>query len=434
MIVIAGGGLSGLTAAFYLQRAGIPFRLFEPQHRLGGVMLTESVDGFTVEAGPDSWLTSKTWAMELMRDAGLADDVIGCKEENRKTWIWRDGRLVRYPEGFQLMVPTSLLAILRSPLLGLGAKIKMALEWFRRPVSRPPGDRSVAEFVGDHFGQEAIDYLAEPLLSGIYGGDPALLSAETVLPKFVELERKYGSVARGVRTEPAKTSGPAFQALRGGFQQLVDRLAVPYDRAPIEAIEPGRIRAGGEWIEAHQVILACGAHASANALRAPDPELAGLLDQIQCSSATVVGLGYRRNQVDRRLDGFGFLVPRKERNRMTACTWVSSKWDHRAPEGCVQFRCFIGDTNPAADAEALSGLRTYMGVTASPLFLRVHRWPDSMAQYHVGHRERIQRIESLAARHPGLHLLGNAYHGIGIPDCIREARRCAEAISKTIPV
>ncbi len=429
MVIIAGGGLSGLTAAFYLQRAGIPFRLFEPQRRLGGVMLTEQIEGFTVEAGPDSWLTSKPWAMELLRDAGLDGEVIGCNEENRKTWIWRDGRLVRYPEGFQLMVPTSVMAILRSPLLSLGAKVRMAAEWFRRPVVRPPGDRSVAEFVSDHFGQEAVDYLAEPLLSGIYGGEPALLSAESVLPKFVELERRYGSVARGVRKEPSKATGPAFQALRGGFQQLIDRLTVPYERGAIEAIEPKRIRAGGQWVDADHVILACGATASANALQSVDLELSTLLWAIQYSSATVVALGYRRDQIRHPLDGFGFLVPKKERNRMTACTWVSSKWDHRAPAGHVLLRCFVGDTNPGADAEALNGLRTYMGVTAEPLFIKVYAWPNSMAQYHVGHRNRIQEIESRAARHPGLHLLGNAYHGIGIPDCIREAKRCAVQIS-----
>ena len=429
MVIVAGGGLSGLTAAFYLRRAGIPFRLFEPQPRLGGVMLTETFDGFTVEAGPDSWLTAKPWALELLRDAGLAGEVVGCKEENRKVWIWRDGRLIRYPEGFQLMVPTSAMAILRSPLLSLGAKTKMLAEWFRRPAAGPPGDRSVAEFVGAHFGQEAIDYLAEPLLSGIYGGEPALLSAESVLPKFVELERKYGSVARGVRKEPSKSAGPAFQALRGGFQQLVDRLAVPYERARVEAVEPNRVRAGGEWIEASHIILACGAQSSANALRLLDPELAALLQAIQYSSATVVALGYRRDQIRHPLDGFGFLVPQKERHRMTACTWVSSKWDHRAPQDHVLFRCFVGDTDPGADTEALNGLRTYMGVTAEPLFIRVHPWPNSMAQYHVGHRQRIAEIESRAARHPGLHLLGNAYHGVGIPDCIREAKRCAEAIA-----
>lgn len=428
MVIIAGGGLSGLTAAFYLKRAGIPFRLFE-SNRLGGVMLTEQIDGFTVEAGPDSWLTAKPWAMELLRDAGLETEVIGCKEENRKTWIWRDRRLVRYPEGFQLMVPTSVKAILRSSLLSPGAKIKMAAEWFRRPIARPPGDRSVAEFVADHFGQEAVDYLAEPLLSGIYGGEPALLSAESVLPKFVELERKYGSVARGVRQEPAaKSNAPAFQALRGGFQQMVDKLAVPYERASIETIEVKRVRAGGEWIEADHIILACGAHASASALQSFDRELSALLAAIRYSSATVVALGYRRDQIQHPLDGFGFLVPKKERNRMTACTWVSSKWDHRAPADRVLFRCFVGDTNPGANAEALTGLRTYMGITADPLFIKVYAWPNSMAQYHVGHRARIQEIEALAARHPGLHLLGNAFHGIGIPDCIREAKRCASAI------
>jgi protoporphyrinogen/coproporphyrinogen III oxidase len=391
MVIIAGGGLSGLTAAFYLKRAGIPFRLFDPQPRLGGVMLTEQIAGFTVEAGPDSWLTSKPWAMELLRDAGLDSEVIGCKEENRKTWIWRDGRLVRYPEGFQLMVPTSLTAILRSPLLSISAKIKMAAEWFRRPVTRPPGDRSVAEFVGDHFGQEAIDYLAEPLLSGIYGGEPALLSAESVLPKFVELERKYGSVARGVRKEPSKATGPAFQALRGGFQQLIDKLAVPYERAPIETIEANRIRAGGQWIEADHIILACGAQASAAALRLLDPDLSTLLQSIQYSSATVVALGYRRDQIQHPLDGFGFLVPKKERNRMTACTWVSSKWDHRAPANHALFRCFVGDTNPGTETEALNGMQIYMGVTAEPL-------PNRPPSRTAPARQRLPRH-----RHPRLY-------------------------------
>jgi oxygen-dependent protoporphyrinogen oxidase len=326
------------------------------------------------------------------------------------------------------MVPTSALAILRSPLLSLGAKIKMAAEWFRRPLTRPPGDRSVAEFVADHFGQEAVDYLAEPLLSGIYGGEPDRLSAQSVLPKFIELERKYGSVARGVRKEPSRSSGPPFQALKGGFQQLVDRLSVPYERAAIETIEPGRVRIGRQWTEASHVILACGAPASANALRSLDPELAKLLDAVQYSSATVVALGYRAGDVQHRLDGFGFLVPRKERNRMTACTWVSSKWDYRAPEGFALFRCFLGDVNPGAEEEALRGMRTYMGVTAEPLFTRAYAWPDSMAQYHVGHSQRIAKIEELAARHPGLQLLGNAFHGVGIPDCIREAMHCAHAI------
>jgi oxygen-dependent protoporphyrinogen oxidase len=422
MVVIAGGGLSGLTAAFYLNQTKIPFKLFDPAPRLGGVMFTEYIEGFTVDAGPDSWLASKPWAMELMRDAGLADQVIPSKDENRKVYIWRDHQLIRYPEGFQLMVPTSALAILRSPLLSATAKFKMAAEWFRQPQDRGPEDRSVAEFVRDHFGQEAVDYLAEPLLSGIYGGEPALLSATSVLPRFIELERKYGSVARGVRKEPAKATGPAFQTLRKGFGQLVERLSVDYHRATVEAVEPGRVRVDGNWLEADHVILACGAQSSAAALDSLDPELSTVLRAIRYSSATVVALAWRRGQIEHPLDGFGFLIPKLERDRMTACTWVSSKWDHRAPPGHVLFRCFIGDTAPGADIEARNGLRKCMGVTADPFFTRTYPWPDSMAQYHVGHANRIAEIESRAARHPGLHLLGNAFHGVGIPDCIREAR------------
>ena len=428
MVVIAGGGLSGLAAAFYLQRANIPFRLIDPAPRLGGVLFTEYIAGFTVDAGPDSWLASKPWAMDLLRDAGLDGEVIPCKEENRKVYIWRYHQLIRYPEGFQLMVPTSAMAVMRSPLLGAATKLRMATEWFRSPSHGSAEDRSVAEFVSDHFGQEAVDYLAEPLLSGIYGGEPALLSAQSVLPKFIELERKYGSVARGVRKEPAKSTGPAFQALRRGFGQLVERLAVDYQRGRVESVEPGRVRVDGDWLPADQVILACGAHQSAAALQAFDPELASLLQAITYSSATVVALAYRRADVPHPLDGFGFLIPKKERDRMTACTWVSSKWDHRAPPDHVLLRCFIGDTAPGAEAEARSGLRTVLKVDAEPLFVRTYPWPGSMAQYHVGHAARIAGIEARAVRHPGLCLLGNAFHGVGIPDCIREAKRTVEAV------
>jgi len=441
LIAIVGGGISGLAAAYHLSNAGLPFTLFESRPRLGGVIETECIEGCTVEAGPDSFLASKPWALELIRELGLADRVIGSNDSLRKTFIWKNGKLVPMPEGLQMIAPTRVAPVLRSPLFSPSAKLRMARELFRRPRDLP--DRSVSDFVADHFGRESVEYLAEPLLAGVYGGDCEALSAPSVLPKFVAYEKKYGSVTRGIlaeRAERNRESSPIFQTLEGGMGQLTAALrsslrgtVVNQRVETVEKREGGyRIRAGGDFAPADKLLLACGTQDSAQILDRLDPALASLLRSIPYKSSTVIALGFVRGEVRHPLNGFGFLVPRRERRRVMACTWVRTKFSHRVPSNLALLRCFISGSSAEGDAEiiaeALDDLKTIMGIDARPIFSRVFRWPGSMAQYTVGHQERIREIETRLEAWPGLHLAGNGYHGIGIPDCVRLAKQAAGRI------
>jgi len=443
-VVIVGGGISGLSAAYYLAKAGIPSTIVERRSRLGGVIHTEQTHGCTLELGPDSYLAMKPAAGELIREVGLGDEIIGSNDHLRITYIWKHGRLVPMPDGMMMMVPTKIAPMVASPLLGWGTKIRMGLEYFRKP-NGAVRDRSVAEFITDHYGQEALEYLAEPLLSGVYGGDPRKLSATSVLTRFVELEAKYGSLTKGVLAGRAAQAaqgppGPLFRTLRNGLSSLVSKIdnsaAVVHGEA--EAMEPGRVRVNGEWIDADHVVLACPAYEAAALVRAVEPELAALLDQVEYSSSLTLSLGYEQATFGRKLEGFGFLIPSKERRRLVACTYVRNKFSHRVPEGKVVLRCFLGG---AADAAILNEsdetvltivqdeLRRIAGITAKPSFHTIARWPRSMAQYMVGHGRRLKEIESRVAARPGLHLAGNAYYGIGIPDCIKTGRDAAQKIA-----
>jgi len=450
-VVIIGGGISGVSAAYYLARAGVPSTLVERQSRLGGVIQTELVDGCLIEAGPDSFLAAKPWALDLIRELGLEGDVIGSNDHLRVTYVVKRGRLVPLPDGLMMMVPTRVLPVLLSPLVSWKTKVRMGLEWFRKPAVRPAGDRSVAEFITSHYGQEAVDYLAEPLLAGVYGGDPERLSVSSVLARFLELEARYGSLTRGVlagrgraqksSTEPVQL----FQTLKGGLSQLVraavaaaaTRLQIIQGNA--EALEPSwRVRVNGCWIEATNVILAVPAYEAGALVSSFAPELGSVLSQVEYSSSLTIALGYERRALDHPLSGFGFLVPKKERRKLVACTWVGTKFSHRVPENRAVLRCFVGGPGDAAVVEtdselvaaAQAELRDLMGIEAKPLFARVSRWPRSMAQYTVGHQARMERVHALAAHWPGLFLVGNAYTGIGIPDCIRMGKAAAEAIAR----
>lgn len=450
-VVIVGGGISGLSAAYYLNRRGVAAVLIEREPRLGGVITTSRVEGCVVEGGPDSFLAAKPAAMELIREVGLESEVIGSNDEKRVTYIRRNGRMVPLPDGLMMMVPTRVMPIAVSGLLGWGTKVRMGLEWFRKPASMER-DRSVAEFIRDHYGQEAVDYLAEPLLAGVYGGDPEKLSAASVLPRFVEFERQYGSLTRGTLVSMAQQAArphgaaqpkkpPLFRTLKGGLGSLVDAVKSRLGRTRIvtgtvEAVEATRTRVNGEWIDAGAIVLACPAHAAAKLV--PIPELA----EIPYSSSMTVALGYRREMLRALPKGFGFLVPARERKRMVACTFVGTKFSHRVPEGMELLRCFLGGASDEAALSLLDDqvthavreeLREMFGLDAQPEFVRISRWPRSMAQYTVGHAARIERIREAAARIPWLHLTGNAYNGIGIPDCIALSKSVAEKLTATPP-
>ena len=445
-VVVVGGGISGVSTAYYLAKSGVASTIVERRPRLGGVIQTESVEGCTIEAGPDSFLSAKPSAFELIGELGLAGDVIGSNDHRRVTYVRKNGRLVPLPDGLMLMIPTKIMPLIGTPLLGWGTKIKMGLEWFRRPGSGAAGDRSVAEFIEDHYGREAVDYLAEPLLAGVYGGDPNQLSVTSVLTRFVELEAKYGSLTRGVlharRKAAAQAKGqPLFRTLKGGLGQLVTAALAATEPAPetvfgeAEALERTaagwRVRVAGEWMEARNVVLACPAYDAGALLEGVDAELAALLEAIPYTSSITLSLGYRKAGFSHPLNGFGFLIPKRERRRLVACTWVGVKFSYRVPDDLVVLRCFLGggdEPDEALIALVRDELRDIMGVTETPLFTRLARWPRSMAQYTVGHRERVARIDARVGALTGVYLAGNAYTGIGVPDCVRMGKEAAGKI------
>lgn len=453
-VVIVGGGISGLSTAYYLAKAGIPSTILESRPRLGGVICTDRVEGCVLEAGPDSFLSAKPAALDLIRDLGLSGDVIGSNDHLRVTFVRKNGRLVPLPDGLMMMVPTKIWPLVLTPLIGWGTKLRMGMEWFRAPQPKPE-DESVAEFIEEHYGAEAVDYLAEPLLSGIYGGNPSELSVRSVLPRFVELATQYGSLTRGVLASRARApkpqGGPAplFRTLKGGLSELVDatvkgiqgKTDVIQTRAEaIERTSTGfRVRTQAFWLETEHVVLACEAHNAAPLLSVVDARLGERLAEIGYGSSITVAIGYDAADFGNRPPkGFGFLVPRKERRKLAACTWIGTKFPFRVPEGKVVARCFIGgaeavacmqQSSDAIAAEAAEELREIAGVTAAPRFTRVYKWPRAMAQYPVGHPARLAEIQARAATIPGLHLAGNAYEGIGIPDCIRMGKRAADKIA-----
>ncbi len=440
---VVGGGISGLAAAYYLAERGAEVVLLEREPRLGGLMRTDCVDGCLVERGPDSFLASKPSALELIAALGLKDEVIASNDRGRITYILRKGRLIPLPEGVMMVAPSRIGPMLRTPLLGWRAKVGLGLEFFRRP-SPPGGDRSVEEFLAGHYGREVADYIAEPLLAGVYGGDPARLSAQAVLPQFVEMERRYGSLTRGAiaaRRQADRNAGPVFRSLRRGLGSLVERLVetlrgrVDFVTGAVESVERGfRLRVSGATLQADAVVVACPAWAAAPVLRPLSEELSPLLEGIPYHDALTVALGYSRSDCAGLPPGFGFLVPKLERERLLACTFVHNKFEGRAPANRAVLRCFFGgdamDLDDDAVVEAARGeLRRILGLNATPLFANISRWPRAMAQYNVGHQDRVKRIESIVRAIPGLALAGNAYHGIGVPDCIRSGKEAAEALA-----
>jgi oxygen-dependent protoporphyrinogen oxidase len=405
------------------------------------VIETRVTDGCILECGPDSFLSAKPAALALIKELGLEGEVIGSNDHQRITYIWKHNELVALPEGVMMIVPSRVMPIVKTPLLSWSTKLRMALEYFRRPGESH--DRSVAEFVTDHFGEETLDYLAEPLLSGVYGGDPAQLSVGSVLPRFLEMEARYGSLVRGVLAGRSKgAGGPLFRTLKGGLSQLVDALVsrVKMRHAYVETIERSgnrfRLRADGNWTEADQVLLACPAWSAARLLSGCDARLAERLGSIDYSSSLTLSLIYRAADFDGKRAGFGFLVPKKERQRLAACTFVGTKFSYRVPDDRIVLRCFFGgigdgavlnETDESLIAIARQELRRMLGLTIAPIAHVIARWPRSMAQYTLGHRQRVEEIRALAAAVPGLYLAGNAYDGIGIPDCINTGRAAAQA-------
>ncbi len=469
-IAIIGGGIAGLAAAYELEKAraagaAVEYTLFEERPRLGGSLASEVVGGAVLERGPDSFLTEKPAAAELCRELGLGDELIPSNDAARKTYIVTRNRLVALPDGLMFLIPTKLVPTALTRLFSVRTKMRMALELLHPP--RPSdGDESVAALVKRHFGQEAVDRLADPLLSGIYGGDATHLSAQTVLPRLVEMETKHGSLTRGMLAAHRKMRAMAknssktqnrgaaiFTALRGGMGKLVDAIAARLDgrsvrtATPVSGIEKTaegwRIAAGGVSEEFDALIMAAPAWIAGELLTPVDAVLGAELGGIPYSSSITVNLVYDEGKIGPLPEGFGFLVPAVEGRAMLACTFAHRKFLGRTPPGKAVFRAFLGgmkrdDLLAESDEALIAVVRREMseilgakafGAEVEPEYAQVTRWRRAMAQYAVGHKDRMQRVHLRVRVLPGLRLIGNAYDGIGVPDCIRLGRKAARELA-----
>lgn len=449
--LVIGGGISGLTVAYRLARAGKSCTLIEAGSQLGGVIQTRQVQGCLIENGPDSFISTKPSTRELIREVGLDAEVIGANEDNRRTDIWRKGRFVPIPEGVAMIVPTKIKPMVTTRLLGWGTKMRMGFEFFRRPHGAR-ADRSVAEFIADHYGQETVDYLVEPLLYAVYGGDPRQMSTAAIIPQMAQLEAKYGSLTRGVlagmrKRKPSTggSSGPVkFLTMRRGMSSLVDAVVSgcasstdvrTADAKSIKRMGDGyAIRLNGDWLEARNIVLATPAWGAADLIQELAPEAADLLRQIPYRSSLTVSLAYPEADAKKvSSSGFGFLVPKVERETIAACTYVSNKFEGRAPRGTAVLRCFVGQEQAdLSDNETVRRVRQDLqrltGITAEPSFTLVSRWSRRMAQYTAGHAERMQQFAAASRGLEGIYFAGNGIQGVGIPDCIQRANTVAAEV------
>jgi oxygen-dependent protoporphyrinogen oxidase len=449
-VVIIGGGIAGLAAAWELTTRGRRALVLERGGRPGGVILTERVDGFTIDGGPDALLIQKPAAIQLARELGLGDRLFPTREP-RTAFVLRRRRLVPLPEASVLGIPTRVAPFLTSELFTWPGKLRMGLEVLVPPRPRE-GDESIGGFMRRRFGREAVTYLAEPLLAGIHAGDVDRLSMRSLFPRLLDAERSHGSVIRALRTlqAPHAPQG-AFLSLPGGIGELVDTLV---GRLPAETIRCGAEAArlegsgpfvvhleGGTRIEAHALIVAAPAWASAPLLSGLDTALGDFCRLVPYTSTATVVVGFRREQVRHPLRGSGFVVPRVERRALMAGSWVSSKWPMRAPEGTVLLRGFLGGahdpdvldrTDEALRTAVLEEFTELLGIEGAPMLSRVYRWPRGSAQHEVGHLERLARFDERLGRFPGLFVTGSGFRGLGIPDCVADARRVGAAAAAVL--
>lgn len=464
-VVIIGGGISGLAAAYEIclaQNNGAPvrFTLLEASSRLGGTVETETIElpsgKFIIECGPDGWVSEKPWAAELANELGIGDDIVPSNDALRRTYLLRDGSLLPLPEGMRMMVPTSEAAIHENPLLSDAARQAYLAEpgraeELRTLAANDSSDISVADFVRRHFGDEVTRTLARPLLAGIFGGDIERLSAAAVMPALIALEREHGSLILGLRAKGTSSgSSSIFTTLRPGLGSLIDALRAAIEptlsqnslRLREAALSIRRaaphwvVTTSSEEITADALVLATPAHITRSLLVSVDSELAEL-HEIPSSSAVIVGLAFEEPL--ELPQGFGFLVEHPQARfdpSFLATTFLHQKYPHTAPPDSSLLRVFFGgpdfsDSDEADEAwseRALAQLRLLWPRLPSPSATLVHRWPHSLPQYEIGHRARIAAIFERGEHLPALTLLGNAYRGVGIPDLIRDSRAATRSL------
>jgi oxygen-dependent protoporphyrinogen oxidase len=497
-VTIIGGGIAGLATAFYLQRKSgrpISYTLLEESGRLGGKIVTNTVDDFIIEGGPDSFLTQKPWGLQLCRDLGLSDRLLPTNDRQRNVFVLRNGQLIPFPAGYRLAIPTQFLPFAISPLISPLGKLRMGLDLFI-PPRRETSDESLADFIRRRLGEEALDMIAEPLMAGIYMADPERLSIQSTFPMFVGLERKHGSLIKAMQVakwkgyrqkfaslnlfrqecqnsiwtgenkisalltqkckKPVDKKPTIFTSLRGGMSELVTTLEAQLTgevrlNSRVAEIRPATgsgfevifADAGTQPLQTDLVVLATPAKITAPMLKSTLPALSTELEKVRYTSTATISLGYRRAEImsQHDLNGFGFVIPKREERQIMACTWSSTKFSNRVNDDHVLIRVFVGGSGHEAlvdlSDEALVTLARMellvtMGITAKPVMTRIFRWFDGTPQYDVGHLDRVATMEAMTEDLTGLYLTGSSFRGIGIPDCVKSALETVKQIEKNL--
>lgn len=460
-VAIVGGGIVGLSAAYALQQSAqdgvdVAYTLLERSGRWGGKIRTETVEGygeepFVVEGGPDSFITQKPWALQLARELGMGERFLPTNDEQRKVFVLNQGKPTPLPDGVLLIVPTKFMPFALSPLISPLGKLRMGMDLFI-PPKKDDEDETLADFITRRLGEEALDKIAEPLMSGIYNAEAEKQSLLATFPRFRQIEEEHGSLIKGMlAARRARASRPRpssngqrppsmFISFEDGMEDLVEVLRGRLTgdcrlNTAVEGLErevEGYTLAldSGERLAADAVILAVPAYAAARLVKHVAPEAARGLRRIRYVSTGTISLGFRADEVNHPLDGFGLVIPRSERRSINALTWTSTKFDNRAPEGYALLRAFFGGSRTpqmmkVGDEELVtvvrSELKALMGIDARPVFHRIYRWPRANPQYDVGHLERVEAIEAALPDH--LYVTGSPYRGIGIPDCVHQAQQ-----------
>ena len=460
-VTVIGGGVSGLAAANHLRRIApeIKVRLLEAGPRLGGVIQTTKKDGFLIEGAADNFITTSPTAIQLCKDIGLGDELISTNPNERGAMVLSRGKLEKIPEGFVVMAPSRIWPLLATKILSPIGKLRSGCEIFV-PRKRATDDESLKSFVCRRFGTEMFERLVQPLVGGIYTADPSRLSVGATMPRFIELEQKHGSLIRGMmrqrrsKKQPNGKSGGArysqFMTLHGGMSRLIDALgeSLPEDsvqlKCPVQCIVPNgvnwSIASGGNASVCHEsdaVIVATPANHASRMLAPADETLAEELGGIEYASCAVVSLAFRRDQIGHDLSSFGFVVPQIENHLILSCSFSSVKYQGRAPDGTVLMRVFIGGAcqsgllrmpNLQLLELAQWEISELLGIQGEPLLRHITRQTHAMPQYHVGHTERIARINGRLKSFPTLALAGNSLNGVGVPGCIESGQQAAERI------
>ena len=462
-VAIVGGGITGLATAYYLEQAAategwdLTGAVLERDQRLGGKLLTTTVDGCLVEGGPDSILTQKPWALRLLDELGMGSEVI--YQQTDGVYLLHGGRLHRIPRGLVGPVPTRPFALLGASFLSWRGKLRAGLEPFlhRR---RDDGEESLGDFLRRRLGTEAAQRLVEPFTAGVYAGDPLELGTRQLFPTLVDWEDRYGSLAAGIRAARARATGGSpprpFASLRRGMASLPQAIAdglrslklLPGKQVTtiVRGRQDGRpvyrlALEGGDSLDADCVALTIPAPGAASVLRSLVPEAASLLGPMSFASTCSVSLAFRRQAVGHPLNGSGFLVPRSEPSPLTGCTWSSAKWRERATEGWVLLRAFVGwardesfmqQDDPDLIRTVTEALRPLLGLRGNPERTWVRRWPGAMPQYRVGHGPWLDAVDRAMSGQPGLFLAGASYRGIGVPDCVRQGQETAQRMARLV--